>query len=206
MNELEKNYLEHSGVLGQRWGKRNGPPYPLDAKSHSKEEKEAGYKKSLNGGHNEKLYDRKAARKQKKEEKLRKTMVNAANNAINNQVKEERHAKVMNQYMIGAHNHMSDIEGQMQDAKERKDKKTYNSLKYEYDSYQRIADAAAEMAEKSRKSGEKWASEYIKYSNTPVNELSRKDIRAGKKYAKNWLNSKEAKKIEELRNAYKENK
>ena len=63
MNELEKNYLEHSGVLGQRWGKRNGPPYPLDAKSHSKEEKEAGYKKSLGGGHNEDMYDRKTVKK-----------------------------------------------------------------------------------------------------------------------------------------------
>lgn len=24
-------YLQHHGVLGQKWGKRNGPPYPLDA-------------------------------------------------------------------------------------------------------------------------------------------------------------------------------
>lgn len=205
MNELEQNYLAHHGILNQRWHHRNGPPYTLDRDAHSKEEKKT-LSKSLSGERHEEMYDRKAARKQKKEDKLRKTMVNAANNAVNNQVKEERHAKVLDQYMIGAHNQMSIIEGQMQDAKERKDKKAYKSLKYEYDSYQRIADVATDMAEKSRKAGEKWASEYIKYSNTPVNELSKKDIRAGKKYAKNWLNSKEAKKLAELRDAYKENK
>lgn len=27
-----KNYLEHHGVKGQKWGVKNGPPYPLDAK------------------------------------------------------------------------------------------------------------------------------------------------------------------------------
>lgn len=69
MNELEKNYLAHHGILGQRWHKRNGPPYPLDAGDHSKSEKEAGYKKSLGGGRNEEMYDRKgriSARKAKR--------------------------------------------------------------------------------------------------------------------------------------------
>lgn len=28
------DHLAHHGVLGQKWGKRNGPPYPLDAKGH----------------------------------------------------------------------------------------------------------------------------------------------------------------------------
>lgn len=40
-------YLYHHGILGQRWGKRNGPPYPLDGESHSASEKRAGWKKSL---------------------------------------------------------------------------------------------------------------------------------------------------------------
>lgn len=39
--------LCHHGILGQRWGKRNGPPYPLDAGDHSASEKKAGWRKSV---------------------------------------------------------------------------------------------------------------------------------------------------------------
>ena len=43
------NYLEHHGISGQKWGKKNGPPYPLDAEDHSASEKRAGWKKSIEG-------------------------------------------------------------------------------------------------------------------------------------------------------------
>ena len=43
-------FLAHHGILGQRWGRKNGPPYPLDASDHSASEKKAGWRKSLAGG------------------------------------------------------------------------------------------------------------------------------------------------------------
>ena len=33
------DYLAHHGIQGQKWGKRNGPPYPLEAGKHSNQEK-----------------------------------------------------------------------------------------------------------------------------------------------------------------------
>lgn len=39
--------INHHGILGQRWGKQNGPPYPLNASDHSASEKKAGWRKSL---------------------------------------------------------------------------------------------------------------------------------------------------------------
>lgn len=36
-------YLAHHGIEGQKWGKRNGPPYPLDPEDHSAAEKKANH-------------------------------------------------------------------------------------------------------------------------------------------------------------------
>ena len=38
--------LKHHGILGQKWGERNGPPYPLDASQASPGEKSKGFKES----------------------------------------------------------------------------------------------------------------------------------------------------------------
>ena len=44
---MYNTYLYHHGILGQHWGKKNGPPYPLDAGDHSASENKAGWRKSL---------------------------------------------------------------------------------------------------------------------------------------------------------------
>lgn len=48
MHVYHLNFIAHHGIKGQQWGKRNGPPYPLDDKDHSASEKKAGWKDSLN--------------------------------------------------------------------------------------------------------------------------------------------------------------
>lgn len=60
---MQSNELYHHGILGQKWGDRNGPPYPLGSGEHSKSEVKAGWRASLkkNG----------ASRAEKKEHKER---------------------------------------------------------------------------------------------------------------------------------------
>lgn len=44
------DYLEHHGILGQKWGKLNGPPYPLGIEDHSSAQKEAAAKAGVTVG------------------------------------------------------------------------------------------------------------------------------------------------------------
>ena len=52
-------YLVHHGILGQEWGKRNGPPYPLSGGDYSKSEIRQIYKKrkARNSIYNKKHFD-----------------------------------------------------------------------------------------------------------------------------------------------------
>lgn len=66
MNNDWRDYeLAHHGILGMKWGKLNGPPYPLGSGDHSSSEKKAGWRKSL-GGRNEELYGRSDRKKEKR--------------------------------------------------------------------------------------------------------------------------------------------
>ena len=71
--------LYHHGILGQKWGKQNGPPYPLDSEDHSALERKDNWRKSLNGGNNEKIYERYRSKERKitfeQKEKIKKAAI-----------------------------------------------------------------------------------------------------------------------------------
>ena len=61
--------LYHHGILGQKHGVRNGPPYPLDENDHSAREKKDGWEKSLGKrgeSHHDSIYERYRNKKAKK--------------------------------------------------------------------------------------------------------------------------------------------
>ena len=41
-NEFYPNFMVHSGILGQKWGQKNGPPYPLSTQVHTQVTRSAG--------------------------------------------------------------------------------------------------------------------------------------------------------------------
>ena len=91
-NDFESNYLAHHGILGQKWGYKNGPPYPLDEGDHSSSEKKAGWRKSLVSA----IKDHKKKKQRAKAlEKARKTKAENAKKAAEKQAYEDEKQRVL---------------------------------------------------------------------------------------------------------------
>lgn len=65
-------YLEHHGILKQKWGVRNAPPYPLDYNDHSAAQKKANPKSELNNYENNNVTAKTEALNKKEKTKVEK--------------------------------------------------------------------------------------------------------------------------------------
>ena len=78
--DLYMNELYHHGILGMKWGVRNGKNYPLSSSEHSASERKAGWRESLNEKKVAK-YEKKMNKKIAKHEAFRdKIMANRKKN------------------------------------------------------------------------------------------------------------------------------
>lgn len=166
----EEMYLKHHGILGMKWGDRNGPPYPLNSSDHSASEKKAGYRKSLGGGRNEELYGKK-----KKKTRLQRAADAAQRDADNlrkNGYKEEADAvqKVADKNRKKAQNVM-DIQKKVRD-------------------YNKAYDRASELSDKSDELFRKAKEMHKSLAKTPigrVREVYKAQIGKGSEAAKEYF-------------------
>lgn len=70
---IREEEIRHHGILGQKWGQRNGPPYPLGASDHSASERKAGWRKSLEEKENNENSNVKKNKTKKSQNNIRKS-------------------------------------------------------------------------------------------------------------------------------------
>lgn len=85
--EMMTNELYHHGIRGQRWGKKNGPPYPLDPSDHSEREKKLNNQSSSQGFDAEELSNSKVKIKRNKESYIAKVLSKVSPTIRENQKK-----------------------------------------------------------------------------------------------------------------------
>jgi len=103
----EDHYLAHHGILGQKWGRKNGPPYPLEPKDHSASEKKAGWTTSLKEKHAEKK------RKKQQTAALEKARAARAEKAKQAQLEKEYEEKKQQVLRSGKASEILKYKGQM---------------------------------------------------------------------------------------------
>lgn len=140
--------LYHHGIMGMKWGKRNGPPYPLGVSDHSSSEKKAGWRKSLDSD------GRVAAAKKNKKIAKKNLKVAKTNRKIADRNTQERYYKKMEEiekgYKRGQNMSEADqkreekADKQAQDAWKRSKKSVKNAKKAYKDSKKEYRDVKKE--------------------------------------------------------------
>ena len=159
---LNNNYLQHFGILGMKWGKKNGPPYPLSASDHSASEKKAGWRKSLDAGSDKKTSANKTSNANESSSSSNKSVKDMTDEELNKALNRLRNEKAYNDLISGkSDNNQSN---------QANDKNSYN-MKW------------------SKNMSDKEAQDYINRLNNEkrYEELSQRDITQGGRFAKRLL-------------------